>query len=281
MTRRALGKGIEAIIPEETRQALSAESRTLPLSEIRPNPFQPRRQAEEDIEELAASVRERGVLQPVVVRRRRDGYELVMGERRFRAALKAGLKEIPAVVRQATDAEMLELALVENVQRRNLNPVDEALAYKRLAEEFGLTQEEIAGKVGRDRSTVANALRLLGLPFKVRDELSAGRLTAGHARALLQLASRRQQVELAERIVRDGLSVRAVEALCAGKSGRAPRPRREQDVHVRELAERLEQRLGTKVEIADSGKGRGRVVVRYLSWEDLDRLVRLIEGQGR
>ncbi|MFO7674749.1 MAG: ParB/RepB/Spo0J family partition protein [bacterium] len=278
MTRRALGKGIEAIIPEETRQALAAEARVIPLGEIRPNPFQPRREVEEDIDNLVASVRERGVLQPVVVRRRRDGYELVMGERRFRAAVKAGLASIPAVVRAATDGEMLELALVENVQRRNLNAIDEALAYKRLADEFKLTQEEIALKVGRDRSTVSNALRLLGLPFKVRDEVAAGRLSAGHARALLQLASRREQVELAERIVRDGLSVRAAEALCAGRRERTGPERRQKDVHVRAVEEQLEQRLGTKVEVSCAGQGPGRIVVRYVSPEDLERLVRLILG---
>ncbi|HDQ99269.1 MAG TPA: ParB/RepB/Spo0J family partition protein [candidate division WOR-3 bacterium] len=276
--RRALGKGIKAIIPEETRRELAAEARTIPLTEIRPNPFQPRRRVEDDIEDLTVSVREKGVLQPVVVRRRRDGYELVMGERRFRAAVRAGLTEIPAVVRSATDGEMLELALVENVQRRNLNPIDEALAYKRLADEFGLSQEEIAAKVGRDRSTVANALRLLGLPFKVRDAVAAGLLSAGHARALLQLSVRREQVELAERIIRDGLSVRQAEAICAGPAGTGRRRRKEKDVHVREVEERLQQRLGTKVEVADSGKGSGRVVVRYHSWEDLERMVRLITG---
>lgn len=279
MTRRALGKGIEAIIPEETRQALAAEARSVPLGEIRPNPFQPRQHAAEDIEELVASVREKGVLQPVVVRRRRDGYELVMGERRFRAALKAGLREIPAVVRQTTDAEMLELALVENLQRRNLNPVEEALGYRRFADEFGLSQEEIAARVGRDRSTIANALRLLGLPFKVRDAVAAGRLTAGHARALLQLASRREQVELAERVIRDGLSVRAVEAICAGRKPGPKRSRPKPDVHLKQLADRLEQRLGTKVALTESGRGSGRIIVRYLSLSDLERLVRLICGE--
>jgi ParB family chromosome partitioning protein len=278
MTRRALGKGIEAIIPAETRQALAAEARVIPLAEIRPNPFQPRQVVDEDIDELAASIREKGVLQPVVVRRRRDGYELVMGERRFRAALKAGLVSIPAVVRAATDGEMLELALVENVQRRNLNAIDEALAYRRLADEFKLTQEDIAARVGRDRSTVSNALRLLGLPFKVRDAIAGGRLSAGHARALLQLASRREQVELAERIVTDGLSVRAAEGLCAGRRERPKRARRDKDVHVRQVEERLQERLGTRVEVADSGRGSGRIVVRYLSWDDLERLVRLIAG---
>jgi ParB family chromosome partitioning protein len=279
VSRQALGKGIRAIIPEQTQQELENEARVLRLEEIRPNPFQPRQQAElEDLTELVASIRDKGVLQPVVVRRRRDGYELVMGERRFRAARQAGLETIPAVVRRATDAEMLELALVENVQRKNLNPIDEALAYRRLADEFKLTHEDIARRVGKDRSTVTNALRLLALPYKVRDLLAAGRLSAGHARALLGLASRRSQVDLAERIAADGLSVRAVERLCGGT--RPARKRTEPDVHVRELQDRLQERLGTRVQISERGKGAGRVVIVYHGAEDLERIVRLIRGSS-
>lgn len=279
MSRRALGKGIRAIIPEQTQQELAAEALVLRLEEIRPNPFQPRQQTElEDLSELVESIRASGVLQPVVVRRRRDGYELVMGERRLRAARQAGLESIPAVVRRATDAEMLELALVENVQRKNLNPVEEALAYRRLADEFKLTQEEIAAKVGKDRSTVANALRLLALPYKVRDLLAASRISAGHARALLGLTSRRSQVELAERIASDGLSVRSVERLCGG--ARSTRKRAELDVHVRELQEQLQERLGTRVQVIESGKDSGRVVISYHGAEDLERIVRLIRGSS-
>lgn len=279
MSRQALGKGIRAIIPEQTRQELEGEARLLRLDEVRPNPFQPRGQAElEDIGELVESIREKGVLQPVVVRRRRDGYELVMGERRLRAARQAGLENIPAVVRRATDAEMLELALVENVQRRDLNPIDEALAYRRLADEFKLTHEEIARKVGKDRSTVSNALRLLALPYKVRDLLAAGRLTAGHARALIGLASRRDQVALAERIAADGLSVRAVERLCSGT--RTKRKQAETDVHLRELQDLLQERLGTRVRIASPARGAGRVVIVFHGHEDLERIFRLIRGAG-
>jgi len=278
VTRKALGKGIRAIITEETQGALAAESRALRLAEIRPNPFQPRGKADENLDELVASVKEKGVLQPVLVRRRRDGYELVVGERRFRAALQAGLETIPAVVREVKDGEMLELALVENVQRQDLNPVEEALAYKRLAEEFGMTHEDIAARVGKDRSTVTNALRVLALPYKVRDALASGQLSGGHARALLALPSRREQVAMAERIIKQGLSVRAVERLCCRRTEATARRPAEKDVHLVDLEQRLQERLGTKVRIVAAQKGRGRLQVEYFSAEDLDRLTRIILG---
>lgn len=277
MNRQALGKGIKAIIPEETQESLAAEARPIRLDEIRPNPFQPRQQAEENIDGLVASIKEKGVIQPVLVRRRRDGYELVMGERRLRAARKAGLAAIPAVIRSVEDGEMLELALIENVQRRDLNPIEEALAYKRLADEFKQTHEDIARRVGKDRSTVTNLLRLLALPYKVRDELSAGHLSAGHARALLVLDNRRLQVEICERIVKEGLSVRAVERLCGQQKPKPPRrPETEKDVHIRELEEALQEFLGTRVRIREAGKGAGQLIIDFLSADDLNRLARKI-----
>jgi ParB family chromosome partitioning protein len=279
MKRKALGKGIRAIIPEQTQQQLAAEARAIPLEEIRPNPYQPRQQVEENLDSLVDSIRDKGVLQPVVVRRRRDGYELAMGERRFRAAKKAGLEVIPAIVRDASDGEMLELALVENLERENLNPIDEALAFKRLADEFDMTHDDIATRVGRDRSTVSNALRLLALPYKVRDALAARKLTAGHARALLTLPNRRAQVDMAERIVRDGLSVRAVEEICAGGKKRQKKAPTEKDVHVKELEDRLTERLGSRVQVSEPRKGRGRILIHYGSLDDLERLVGLIRGQ--
>lgn len=282
--RKALGKGIHAIIPEETQQALNAEARLVKLEQIRPNPFQPRQRAAENLDELVASIREKGVLQPVLVRPRREGYELVMGERRFRAAQGAGLEAIPALVRSVSDREMLELALVENLQRENLNPIEEAAAYKRLVDEFSMTHEAVAERVGKDRSTVTNAVRLLSLPYKVRDALAAGRLSAGHARPLLALASRREQVSIAERIASEGLSVRAVERLCSARAEKAlplrptsPEPK-EPDVHVGEIEERLQERLGTRVRVYESKGGRGRLVVEFFSLEDLNRIVRLIGG---
>ncbi len=278
MKRKALGKGIRAIIPEQTQQALASEARSLRLEEIRPNPFQPRQQVDENLDELTASIKEKGVLQPVLVRRRRDGYELVTGERRLRAAKQAGLETIPAVVRTVDDGEMLELTLIENLQRRDLNSIEEALAFKRLAEEFGLTHEEIASRVAKDRSTVTNALRILTLPYKVRDALAAGKLSAGHARALLTLPSRREQVAMTERIVTQGLSVRAVEKLC-GRQKEKPKVRTtEKDVHLTEIEESLQEQLGTKVRIVEARQGRGRIVVEYFSEDDLNRLVRIMRG---
>jgi ParB family chromosome partitioning protein len=279
MSRKALGKGIRAIIPEETQESLASEARPIALDEIRPNPFQPRAHAEESLDEMVQSVKEKGVLQPVLVRRRRDGYELVTGERRWRAARAAGLATIPAVVRSIEDGEMLELALIENLQRRNLNPVEEALGYKRMADEFKYTHDDIAKRVGKDRSTVTNALRLLNLPFKVRDALAAGQISAGHARALLSLESRRLQVDLCERIARQDLSVRAVERLCQPRA-RGRRTPQEKDPHIHALEEALQEFLGTKVRISEPKDGRGQVVIDYYSPEDLGRLVRKLRGEG-
>lgn len=283
--RRALGKGIRAIIPERTQVSLAAEFRPIPVDEIRPNPFQPRdlKELEKDPRflELVVSIKEKGVLQPVVVRRRRDGYELVAGERRWRAAKAAGLPTIPAVVREVEDREMLEEALVENLQREDLNPIEEALAYRKLTEEFHLTHEEVARRVGKDRSTVTNALRLLTLPFRVRDALATGRITAGHARALLSLTSRREQVELCERVINEGLSVRTLERLCGQDKKKRPVLEGEKDVHIKELEEALQEIYQTRVQIfpAAGKKKPGRVVIEFFSEEDLNRIVKLLKRQ--
>ena len=278
--RKALGKGIRAIIPEETQAAMAAEARPIRIDEIRPNPFQPRTKAEENLEELVASIKTHGVLQPIMVRRRRDGYEVVMGERRLRASKLAGLEQVPAVIRTVDELEMLEFALIENLQRQNLNPIDEAMGYKRLSDEFNQTHEVIAEKVGKDRSTVTNALRLLTLPFKVRDVLAAGQITAGHARALLMSDSRRVQVEVCERIVKEGLSVRQVEKLCGQPKTKEPgRPKPEKDIHLCEVEEGLTAYLGTRVVINPGKAGAGDIVVRYFSDEDLERVVEKMKGR--
>jgi ParB family chromosome partitioning protein len=280
--RKALGKGIRAIIPEETQAAMAAEARPIRIDEIRPNPFQPRTKAEENLDELVASIKTHGVLQPIMVRRRRDGYEVVMGERRLRASKLAGLEQVPAVIRTVGELEMLEFALIENLQRQNLNPIDEAMGYKRLNEEFNQTHETIAERVGKDRSTVSNALRLLTLPFKVRDVLAAGQITAGHARALLMSESRRVQVEVCERIVKEGLSVRQVEKLCGQPKTKEPvKPKPEKDIHLREVEEGLTGYLGTRVIINPGKAGAGEIVVRYFSTQDLDRVVEKMKGKGR
>ncbi len=261
---------------------MAAEARPIRIDEVRPNPFQPRAKAEENLDELVASIKTHGVLQPIMVRRRRDGYEVVMGERRLRASKLAGLEQVPAVIRTVDDLEMLEFALIENLQRQNLNPIDEAMGYKRLNEEFSQTHETIAQRVGKDRSSVTNALRLLTLPFKVRDVLAAGQITAGHARALLMSESRRVQVEVCERIVKEGLSVRQVEKLCGQPKPKEPvKPKRAKDIHLREVEERLTAYLGTKVIINPGKAGSGEIAVRYFSAQDLERVVEKMKGSGR
>jgi ParB family chromosome partitioning protein len=259
---------------------MAAEARPIRIDEIRPNPFQPRTKTEENLDELVASIKTHGVLQPIMVRRRRDGYEVVMGERRLRASKLAGLDQVPAVIRTVDELEMLEFALIENLQRQNLNPIDEAMGYKRLNDEFKQTHEVIAQRVGKDRSTVANALRLLDLPFKVRDCLAAGLITAGHGRALLMSKNRRLQVEVCERIVKEGLSVRSVEKLCGEPKPKEPqKPKPEKDIHLREVEEGLTTYLGTRVVINPGKAGAGEIVVRYFSDEDLERVVGKMKGQ--
>lgn len=286
MNRKALGKGLRAIIPEKTQETLATESRLIPIEEIRPNPYQPRVTKEADtdphFQELVASIKEKGVLQPVVVRRRHDGYELVMGERRWRAAKAAGLTTIPAIVRLADDREMLEMALIENIQRADLNPIDEALAYKTLIDRFKLTHEEIAHRVGKDRSTITNALRLLTLPYRVREALRCGQITTGHARALLSLVSRREQVELCERVIAEGLSVRSLESICnerksSGWKTQKQKSAVEKDVHLLQLEQKLQEILQTRVVITPPGKSPGKIAIEFLSIDDLNRIYQIIQ----
>lgn len=278
MGRQALGRGLEALIPPEKPGPRAVE---IPLTEIHPNPLQPRRRFDDNkLEDLAASIRGHGVLAPVIVRQSQDGYELIAGERRVRAAGRAGLERIPAVIRDASNAEMLEVALIENLQREDLNPVEEAEVYRRLVEEFGLTQEEVATRVGRDRASVANTLRLLKLPTRIQEDLIEGTLSAGHGRALLGLEGRVYQLKARESIIRRSLSVRATELLV--KRLKAGPVERHQKLtrHGPELAsveEQLRRVLATKVRIVRSGR-RGRIEVEFYSDEDLDRLIQKICG---
>lgn len=278
MGRQALGRGLEALIPPEKPGPRAVE---IPLTEIHPNPLQPRRRFDDNkLEDLAASIRGHGVLAPVIVRQSQDGYELIAGERRVRAAGRAGLERIPAVVRDASNAEMLEVALIENLQREDLNPVEEAEVYRRLVEEFGLTQEDVATRVGRDRASVANTLRLLKLPTRIQEDLIEGTLSAGHGRALLGLEGQVYQLKARESIIRRSLSVRATELLV--KRLKAGPVERHQKLtrHGPELAsveEQLRRVLATKVRIVRSGR-RGRIEVEFYSDEDLDRLIQKICG---
>jgi ParB family chromosome partitioning protein len=273
--RKPLGRGLSALIPQVAPSP--APERWLPIAEIAPNPWQPRtRFDDETLTELVASIREQGVIQPLLVRRGKNGWELVAGERRLRAARLAGLDSVPVVVRDLDDRQALEIALVENLQRQDLDPLEEASAYERLMRDFGLTQEEIAQRVGKSRPAVANTLRLLQLPEPVREELRRGSLSAGHARALLALSSPSEQIALAREAVRRRLSVRSLEARIQARNRPRPRPPRS-DVHVAELESTLSRSLATRVRIAGSAQ-RGRISIEYYSAEELERLVRRLKG---
>lgn len=261
-------------------------TRKVALESIRPCSFQPRKDfSEESLKELADSIREQGLVQPLVVRLHGGFFELIAGERRWRAAKMAGLTEVPIVERVANDREVLELALIENLQRENLNPIEEALGYAQLAEQFILTQEDIAKKVGRSRAAVANALRLLKLPVPVREAIRHGRLSVGHAKVLLGLTDLGLQESASERVLKDGLSVRATEELVARWNG-APlpsdkkpaaevRPISPRDPHVVDVENRLRERFGTKVGLRYV-KGRGSIEIRYFSDDELERILDLL-----
>ncbi len=275
MKRKALGKGLAALLPDPDPAEGTTASSEVALERLSPNPFQPRSSMDATrLDELAASIRASGLVQPILVRRRGDGYQIIAGERRWRAAQKAGLSRVPVTVREVPDAELLELALVENIQREELSALEEAQAFHRLQEELRLTQEQIAQKVGRDRATVANTLRLLRAPREVRELLAAGDLDAGHVRALLALEHTGDQVALGREAARKGLSVREVERRVALL--RAPRkaPGRK-DPNTRAAEERLRGALGAKVQIARRGKG-GALRIAFSSESELNRLFDLI-----
>jgi ParB family chromosome partitioning protein len=277
-TGPALGRGLSALIPN--RDGDSTGANEIPLSEIHVNPNQPRRDvAHANLEALAISIADHGVLQPILVTETLDGYRIVAGERRVQAARLAGLERIPAVIRQLADREQLELALVENVQREDLNPIEEANAFRQLTEEFGLTQDEIARQVGRARTTITNTLRLLELDEGVQAAVADGRLSEGHARALVGLPAV-QQLHLVSTIVDAGLSVRQAEELA--RRLREPRPakaalERRFDPDLERVEDDLRNALGTKVSVARGRKG-GRIVIEYYTDEDLGRLYERLTG---
>lgn len=283
MSRKALGRGLRALIPET--EGAQGAVRTIPLDLIDNNPDQPRKRFdEEQLEELKASILAHGLLEPIIVRPIDGRYEVVVGERRWRAAQMAGLKEIPAIVRSMSEREAMVIALVENVQREDLNPLEEAEAYKRLMEEFQLTQEEIAERVGKKRSTIANRLRLLELDPEIREDLAAGRISGGHAKALLGIPVKAKRLRIARRIVEEGLSVRAVEELAREEpqkreTGARKRAREERvdDPIVRDVEERLQQSLGTKVRVVRNGR-RGRIEIDYYSEDEMHRIVEVLLG---
>ena len=286
MNRKALGKGINALIPDfemgvpESSEEGTVQSKELLIDEISPNRFQPRNYFDDDkLEELVASIRENGILQPVVVQKSGSGYELIVGERRWRASKKAGLKKIPAMIREVSDAQTLELAIIENIHRQDLNPIEEAEAYARLADEFALTQEMIANKVGKSRTAVANILRLLKLPRNIKEHLISGKLSMGHARALLGLGHVGQAQALCKVIFKEDLTVRQTENRVNKLKQPAPEksasPATKKNIFIKDLEKELERKLGTKVEISPKKTG-GKLVVTYYSDDDLERIQNLI-----
>ena len=286
MSRDRLGKGLGALLGEYLEpEVTEGDIRTLPLASIVPNPVQPRRVfTDAELDNLTSSIRENGLLQPLVVRPAPgapDRYEIVAGERRFRALSRLEWAEVPVIVRDADDETLLVLALVENLQREALNPLEEAEGYESLAQRFDMKHADIAKAVGKDRSTVANLVRLLKLPVSIRKLVESGELTQGHARALLSVEDPVQAGELARKAARDGWSVREIERRAAGVSGqRKPRKPRDKDPVVRALEEALQDYLGTRVQVKPSRSGKGTIEVQYLGDEDFERIFERMTGQS-
>jgi len=286
--KKVLGRGLGALIPQRQESAPADSHATqglaeIPISQIQPNPFQPRKTFNEaSIDELARSVREHGIVQPLVVTRAGDKYKLIAGERRFRAAQKAGLTTVPVLIKEMmAEGDALQIALIENIQREDLNPIEEAMAYHQLHDDFQLTQEEISRRVGKERSTVANFLRLLKLPDPVKKLLASGQLSMGHARALLAIESPKKQEQLAERVVRKNLNVRQTEMLASESSPKtAEKKEKEKDVFTRDAEDKLQRTLRTKVEIDRRRRG-GVIHIRYGSEDELIRVVDELMGRRR
>ncbi len=307
--RRGLGRGLGALIPSPSGAASGADApaadardgghdeagkpsligahyEEVAIGAVTPNPRQPRQILDEDaLAELAASIREVGLLQPIVVRKLMPGrYELIMGERRWRACQRAGLQHVPAIVRDTADDELLRDALIENLHREQLNPLDEAAAYRQLLDDFGATHEDLAARIGRSRPHISNTLRLLQLPAGVQRRVAAGVLSPGHARALLALGSPQAQDRVAQRIVAEGLSVRAVEEIAAvgeAEPARQPRQRRDRqpaELAMNQLAERLSDVLDTRVKV-ELGRRKGKMVIEFASLEDLERIIKVMSAE--
>jgi ParB family transcriptional regulator, chromosome partitioning protein len=287
MQKRGLGRGLSALIPSaaelKTETKSDASNLKISIDRITPSPFQPRRRFDETkIEELASSIRNQGIIQPLVVRPKDDAYELIAGERRWRAAMKAGLSEVPVVIREANDQEALQLALVENLQREDLNPMEEASGYRRLQEEFHWSQEEMAEKVGKSRPAIANAMRLLALPIEMQHEVASGNLPAGQARALLGLQSEPLIISSGREVIAKGLSTRETEKLV--RHLMSGRKRRRQvsliDPDLRSIAEELQRSLGTRVRLIPKARStKGKIEIEYYTLVDLERIIHTITGK--
>jgi ParB family chromosome partitioning protein len=287
---KRLGRGLEALLGSVSREQAQASGalRELPVSNVLPNPYQPRSQiTEADLVELIASIEASGLLQPVIVRPRNGKYELIAGERRWRAVQRLGWAKIPAVVRDVDDQTLLTLALIENLQRDDLSAIDEATGYQRLGEEFELAQAEIARLVGRDRSTIANILRLLKLPTEVKTLIQEGKLSEGHARALLSIEEESEALRLAREAVEKGWSVREVEsrtkatapATVTPETGQRPKSKKQAPADTRRVEDALRKRLGTDVKVTTRRRGRGFISISYYNNDDLARVLELILGE--
>jgi ParB family transcriptional regulator, chromosome partitioning protein len=280
-SKKRLGRGLDGLLPAPASAAAAKSATTARIEQLHPNRAQPRRRFDDDaLDELASSIREHGVLEPILVRRREaGGYEIIAGERRWRAAQRAGIHELPIYVRELTDAVAFEAALVENLQREDLNPIETALAFQRLIDEHGHTQEQIAERVGKNRATVANSLRLLKLPEDVLGLLESGQLSEGHGRALLTAPDASAMQKLARAALAEKLSVRETErrarALSDGKSSKTAPAKKpaEKSANVKDLERRLSHTLGTPVAVEDRGGGKGRLEIEYTSYEELDRIL--------
>ncbi|UCF91689.1 MAG: ParB/RepB/Spo0J family partition protein [Desulfobacterales bacterium] len=280
--KMALGKGLEALIPElDSPEAKPPDYFNCAIELIRPNRFQPRhRFPEDEMEELSQSIKAQGILQPLLVREDHGGYELIAGERRLRAAQKAGLNHVPVVLKRISDAQLLEISIVENIQRENLNPMEEAEAYHRLITEFNLTQDQAAVRVGKSRSAVANFLRLRQLPAQIKTSISDGTLSMGHARALLGVETTAQQIAAWRAVISKGLSVRETEALIrrlkTARQEPVTSPANSDEIYFKDLADNLSRHFGTKVSIKKKGR-KGKVEIEFYSEDDLHRLIELLK----
>ena len=282
MNRKALGRGLGALLSSDRSTDIGAEPADVPVASIAAGPMQPRSHFDEaSLQSLAESIKTHGIVQPLVVRPKGSGYELIAGERRWRAAQLAGLERVPVVIRNVPDENLLEIALIENIQREDLNPIEEALAYKRLIESVGLSQDALASRVGRDRTYITNYLRLLRLPDDIQNLVKEGRLSPGHARTLVTLESEDLQRRLARQIIEGSLSVRATEELVKKATGKShsvatPRSAPVVDPNVRAAETKLRRILGAQVKILQAADGRGKIEISYSGEQDLNRLYDLL-----
>lgn len=275
--KRGLGKGLGALI--ETEDTNNSGVIEVKLNDIEPNVSQPRKYFDDEkLAQLAESIKQHGVVQPLIVARSGSTYRIVAGERRWRAARLAGLQTVPVIVRDFSDRKIMEVALIENIQREDLNPIEEAEAYNKLIDEYGMTQEEISSTVGKSRSAVANSLRLLSLQEKLKELIISGEITSGHARALLAIGDKTMQMKAAEDIMKRGLSVRETEALVKKLTTRkVSKKQKEDNVEIKAIEDRLREIFGTKVQILNNKK-KGKILIEYYSVDELDRIITMIEG---